>query len=199
MKNLVKKLVALVCVCVAFVATPVFADYQKGLDAFSNGDYAAAVAEWRPLAEKGDVKAQFNLGLMYKLGRGVPQSYKEMIKWYTLSAEQGEATAQYNLGVSYRNGEGVPQDYKKAVKWTRLAAEQGLSNAQNNLGVLYEKGQGVSQDYVRAHMWANLASSNGDETAPEFRDFVAEKMTDEEITRAQDLAQECFAKNYKDC
>ena len=63
---------------------------------------------------------------MYDNGEGVPQDYKEAIKWYRLAAEQGNANAQYNLGLMYDNGEGVPQDYKEAVKWYRLAAEQGM-------------------------------------------------------------------------
>jgi len=39
------------------------------------------------------------LGLIYSKGQGVPQDYKEAVKWYRLSAEQGVAQAQYNLGV----------------------------------------------------------------------------------------------------
>ena len=38
---------------------------------------------------------------MHSKGQGVPQDYKEAVKWYRLSAEQGDAQAQYNLGVMY--------------------------------------------------------------------------------------------------
>jgi TPR repeat protein len=62
--------------------------------------------------------AQYNLGLMYGKGWGVPQDYAEAAKWYRRAAEQGYAKAQYNLGVMYYNGEGVPQDYAEAVKWS---------------------------------------------------------------------------------
>jgi hypothetical protein len=75
------------------------------------------------------------LGLIYSKGQGVPQDYKEAVKWYRLSAEQGVAQAQYKLGWMYSNGLGVPQDYKEAVKWYRLSAEQGVAQAQYNLGV----------------------------------------------------------------
>ena len=61
------------------------------------------------LAEGGDKIAQYNLGVMYENGRGVPQDYKEAVKWYTKCAEQGAADAQYNLGVMYANGREVPQ------------------------------------------------------------------------------------------
>ena len=91
-------------------------DFQKGLDAAQRGDYNTALKEWTSLAEQGDAKAQFNLGIMYERGQGVLQDYKTAVKWYALSAEQGDALAQYNLGVIYDKGQGVLQDYKTAVK-----------------------------------------------------------------------------------
>jgi len=74
---------------------------------------------------------------MYSDGQGVPQDYKEAVKWYRLAAEHGLAQAQYNFGLAYQKGQGVPQDYKEAVKWWRLAAEQGDAQAQSNLGWMY--------------------------------------------------------------
>ena len=66
--------------------------------------------ETRRLAEQGHAKAQYNLGLMYDNGEGVPENDSEAVKWYRLAAEQGIATAQYNLGIMYDNGEGVPEN-----------------------------------------------------------------------------------------
>jgi len=73
-------------------------------------------------AEQGDAVAQYNLGLMYKQGKGVPQDYKEAVRWYRVAAEQGDATAQYNLGGMYHEGQGVPQNYIQAHMWYNLAA-----------------------------------------------------------------------------
>ena len=58
------------------------ADYQKGFSAFTSGDYASALREWIPLAEQGNADAQYNLGLMYDYGDGVPQDYKEAVRLY---------------------------------------------------------------------------------------------------------------------
>ena len=63
------------------------ANFQKGLDAYKRGDYQSALREWRTLAEKGDVIAQYNVGSMYRRGDGVPQDYKTAVKWYTFAAE----------------------------------------------------------------------------------------------------------------
>jgi len=78
----------------------------------------------------GTADAQFNLGLKYHIGSGVPKDDKEAVKWYRKAAEQGHAKAQYNLGNMYYNGKGVPKDDKEAVKWYRKAAEQGDAVAQ---------------------------------------------------------------------
>ena len=73
---------------------------------YENGDYATALREWEPLAEQGNVSAQYNLGQMYRRGQGVPQNYKTAVKWYRLAAEQGYASAQFNLGLMYDIGKG---------------------------------------------------------------------------------------------
>ena len=85
--------------------------------AFNRGDYKSAVRLLRPLAEQGDAEAQYNLGVMYDQGYGVPQDYAEAMKWYRKAAEQGDAEAQHSLGYMYRNGLGVPQDYVLAHMW----------------------------------------------------------------------------------
>ena len=121
------------------------------------------------------------------------------MKWYTLAAEQGDSDAQFNLGVSYDTGQGVPQDYKTAVKWYRLSAEQGDSDAQYNLGLMYYYGDGVIEDNVYAHMWLNISASDGNAQASEARDSIAKTMTSADISKAQNLARECVAKNYKGC
>ena len=175
------------------------ADFNKGLTAAQNGDWATALKEWKPLAGQGDADAQYNLGLMYLNGWGVPQDDKEAVYWYKLAAEQGDAKALYNLGVMYEVGEGVPQDDKEAVRWYTLAAEQEHAKAQYNLGVMYALGEGVIKDYVYAHMWGNIASMNENDKGETLRGYVAEKMTSSQIEKAQRLARECIKKNYKGC
>ena len=138
--------------------------------------------------------AQYNLGVMYRNGRGVSRDQTEAVRWYRLAADQGDARAQYHLGVMYGNGRGVPQDQTEAVRWFRLAADQGDTDAQFNLGFMYATGVGVSQDYVAAHMWYDLAgarsSGNQRDTYIGERDSVATRMTPEQIAEAERLARE---------
>ena len=118
---------------VAFVAstgsTALAQDFDKGVAAYNSGDYVTALQEWRPLAEQGYADAQYNLGLMYDNGLGVPQDDKEAVKWYRKAADQGVAAAQNNLGQMYRLGEGVLQNNTKGHMWFNIAAANGLEDA----------------------------------------------------------------------
>ena len=120
-------------VILAFLMTlssPVVAqDFQKGFAAYNAGDYATALQEWTPLVEAGDADAQYNLGIMYRDGQGVPQDYKEAVKWFRLAAEQGNTNAQTNLVSKYRKGDGVPQDNTMAHMWYNIASANGNEKA----------------------------------------------------------------------
>ena len=98
-------------------------DYQDGYDAYKRRDYVTALKKFRPLAEKGNSKAQFYLGVMYAHGKGVAQDDVEAVKWYRKAAEEGIASAQFNLSVMYDNGRGVVQNDEEAVKWYRKDEE----------------------------------------------------------------------------
>ena len=178
------------------------ADFNKGVDAYEKGGYATALREWTPLAEQGYARAQYFLGLMYDNGEGVPQDKKTAVKWYTLAAEQGNAEAQSLLGIYYTKGSeviGVLEDDKTAVKWFTLAAEQGHAGAQYMLGINYREGIGVIQNYLYSHMWLNIAASNGAIGAGISRDNMNELLTPQQLERAQQLAREWVAKDYKGC
>ncbi len=168
---------------------------NAGVAAYKLGAYATAFREWHPLAKQGNAKAQYNLGLMYRKGQGVPQDDAEAVGWWRKAAEQGNAGAQNNLGFMYSNGLGVTQDYAEAMGWWRKAAEQGNATAQYNLGFMYGKGLAVPQDYVQVHMWFNLAASRfppGEDRdqSVKNRDHVAKRMTPAQISEAEKLARE---------
>jgi TPR repeat protein len=90
-------------------------------------------------ADQGDAGAEFNIGVMYDNGQGVPQDYKQALTWFRKAADQGDAVAQYNLGVMYGNGQGVPQDDIQAHMWWSLAAVSGNENAIKNRDKVAEK------------------------------------------------------------
>lgn len=141
------------------------ADFSKGVAAYKRNDYVSALKEFQPLAEQGNAKAQYNLGLMYDSGEGVPQSSAKALSWYRKAAAQGHPDAQFNLAVAYKNGDGVPKDMASAVEWYRKAAEQGDALAQLSLGMAYELGDGIAQDDVTALAWYRKAAAQANKYA----------------------------------
>ncbi|MGB0960473.1 MAG: sel1 repeat family protein, partial [Halocynthiibacter sp.] len=84
-------------------------------------------------------------------------------------------------------------------QWVLKAAEQGDADAQFHLGVMYDSDKSAVEDNVYAYMWVSVARSSGYAEIPEAEDIIAEKMTSENIAKAQSLARECIAKNFKGC
>ena len=79
----------------------VSADYQAGVDAYEREHYETALQELRPLAEEGNLKAQFHLGRMYARGNGIPQDDEKAAKLYKKAADGGDTIAQFVLGLWY--------------------------------------------------------------------------------------------------
>jgi len=105
---------------------------QKGALAPAKVYTDAEVNRLRPLADAGDGDAQFQLGLAFERGQGVPQDFAAAAVWYRKAAEQGSVGAVNNLGVLYIKGLGVKPDYVEAYQWVYLAARRGVIGAVRN-------------------------------------------------------------------
>src|ERR1700739_24755 len=68
-------------------------------------------------ALKGDINAQFMLGLAYESGHGVAQDFAEAARWYQKAADAGNPGAQAHTGNLYAEGRGLPRDATAALKW----------------------------------------------------------------------------------
>lgn len=146
-----------VCVCLGTLLAAC-TTVDPGMKAYKDGDYAAAIQEFK--ADAG-AKAHYKLGIMYYQGKGVKEDKKEAFTWFRKSAEQGYANAQFSVGVMYYKGVGVEQDRKEAAKWLRKAAEQGEAKAQFDLGLMYTNGEGVKENRGEAVEWFRKAAKQG--------------------------------------
>jgi len=118
-------------------AAPLYGQtFEDGVDAYDTEDYARAVEIWEALAQEGHVMSQYNLGLLYENGLGVPQRHDLAFFWYRMAALNGNASAKYNLGGLYYHGLGVEQSVEQAVRWWEEAANAGDPNGAYNLGVV---------------------------------------------------------------
>jgi len=126
-------------VAVAALAAPALADFAAGKAAYDKGDYAAAAKEWEQEGNAGNAAAQYNLGMLYVDGKGVPQDYNEAAVWFRRAADQGYTKAQHNLGAMLGSGQGVKRDYEQAYVWMSLCAAAGDAGCESQRDQLAEK------------------------------------------------------------
>ena len=88
-----KAAVAAIMLALGFAGSVAAGPFEDGVVAYEKGDYSTALRLFRPLAEQGDAAAQYNLGLMYASGRGVPQDYASAHMWLNLAAVNGDKDA----------------------------------------------------------------------------------------------------------
>ncbi|HEY3640710.1 MAG TPA: tetratricopeptide repeat protein, partial [Xanthobacteraceae bacterium] len=115
----------------------------------------------RAAAAEGDPAAEYEIGLRYSEGRGMPQNLAEAADWFDRAAKQGLAPAQFRLGGFYEKGFGVKKDLDAARRLYSAAAEAGNATAMHNLAVLYSEGIDGKPDYQNAAKWFRKAADYG--------------------------------------
>ena len=144
-------------VLVALAATPALADVRAGVEAWSRGDYAAAVAEWEGPAAAGDADAMFNLAQAYRLGRGVVQDESRAEQLYFNASQRGHVQAADTYGLMlFQNGR-----HAEALPYVQDSARRGDPRSQYLLGIAHFNGDLVARDWVRAYALLTLANASG--------------------------------------
>jgi len=182
MRNLILGAAATVA---ALGAVPAAADVKAGVDAWSRGDYATAIDQWRPLAIAGDADAQFNLAQAYKLGRGVTLDPALAESWFRKAALQGHVQAQDNYGLA------LFQANKKAdaLPWLEKSVARGEPRTQLVLGTMLFNGDAVPRDYPRAYALMSRASTSGLQSASQTLAQMDQYISPEDRQRGTALAE----------
>jgi TPR repeat protein len=124
-------------------------------------------------------------------------NYEKALEKLMPLAEQGHSAAQYNIGVMYEWGNGVQKDNFSALKWYKRSAELSHKDAQNNLGAMYSKGEGTDADLVEALKWFIISAENGSEGGQKNIRIVEKRMSYEQISQAQKLANDWMRSHRK--
>ena len=164
---------ALCCSLLVLVGSASAQDISKADAPTASGDYAAAFAELQPLAERGDVDAQYNLAVFYRDGLGVSRDGEQAAKWYQRAAAGGSWLAALDLGMFY---------------WGQSLTSDGSIK--------------ISDDaLVRVHMWLGIAAATENAgcvaVGAPLRDTVAQSMSAEQIARAQERTRAWLAEHWK--
>jgi TPR repeat protein len=163
--------------------------HELGVD--TPADPQAARRWYERAAKQGHPQAAYRLALMLQNGRGGPRDMTRAAEFYAIAAQQGVVQAEYNLGVLKQLGIGVVQDREGAVRLYRRAAKQGYAPAALALAQLLAVGwKDHAAEPVRALAWAILAEAMGAPDASELRRQIAADLTESEVARARELAED---------
>jgi localization factor PodJL len=135
-------------------AAPVTVSAEKLPAAIGGPALRAAAAANNPAAE-------YEIGVRYSEGRGVPANMELAAQWFMRAAKQGLPPALYRLGSFYEKGQGVKKDLNKARQLYLQAADKGNAKAIHNLAVLYAEGIDGKPDYTVAGQWFRKAALRG--------------------------------------
>ena len=111
-----------VLVGLSMVGNSSAADRKKGIAAYLDGNYDMAMQELRPVAEEGDLNAQFLVGEMYFKGLGTDRDFAKAFDWYFKAAQSGHAQAQANIGSMIALGLEQTRNMSTAYYWLILSA-----------------------------------------------------------------------------
>jgi uncharacterized protein len=132
-------------------------DLASGIAAFESKQFSRAVGLLTPLADQGNVEAQYRLAIMAQNGLGMLHNPLIAYSYMKSAAKAGLGLAQHGLAFMYMEGECTDKNPAKAVEWFKKAANQGLVGSLTTLAMMYEQGHGVEQDLDEAKRLYKLA------------------------------------------
>lgn len=126
------------------------------------GDEKKAMEYLIKAADFGNDLSQFQMGLRYAAGDGVPQNAYKAKELYEAAAKKEFPPAKTKLGQCYMVGFGTAQNEEKAFNLYKEAFELEDVEGQTYLGLCYVDGVGTDQDFPRGFSLILDAGENGD-------------------------------------
>lgn len=111
------------------------------IDIYNNGKFGEpkclkkSFMWYEKLANLGDSKAQYELGVRFKLGDGCSQCNVKAFEWFTISFSNGNKDALSAVAHCYERGCGVEKSLIQASRLQKIAAE--FERATKTNGVAY--------------------------------------------------------------
>ncbi|WP_299776991.1 tetratricopeptide repeat protein [uncultured Roseobacter sp.] len=140
-----------ICLVLAFLASPVFAEIEEARDMMEEGRFEEAYEALWPAARSGNADAEELMGVMYAMGLGVPRDDIRAFDWYLRSAMKGHPGAQSGVGWYYEVGRGMPApDLVRAYMWYTLSAIGGDPDAAISLEEVVKKM--TAEEIEKAHV-----------------------------------------------
>lgn len=125
--------------------------YELGRALLAAGKVEDAKKAIQAAADKGHVRAVFELGYLNATGTGMPIDRKQANGFYAAASDKGDPYGMTSWGRALFNGYGVERDTGKGLDLLLKAAAMGHTYAMNDLAAIFTEGRnGVPADPARA-------------------------------------------------
>ena len=161
MRHTALRFTAVLLAVAACLPQPALADFARGKQAYGKKDYALALKELEPVAQRAHPEAMFLLGSMYAEGQGVAKDEPRAFELIQKAALADYLPAQSALARFYAGGRGTARDNDKSVEWARRAANNGDALSQYMMGLRSVEGWGVPKNLQDAVFWFGSAAEQG--------------------------------------
>ncbi|WAW09816.1 sel1 repeat family protein [Oxalobacter vibrioformis] len=122
---------------------------------------AADVEVLKANAEKGTAKSQYELGCLYRWGKGVRKDFRRALTWFIKAADQDDAAARHEIADMYKHGQGFAGEMQQAFSAVEREANEGSADAQYTLGMMIVYGLGTDPDDAKAVSWYEKSAAQG--------------------------------------
>ena len=177
---------------------PNFIQFQKGVEAVKNKEYALAADIFEELAITGDMDAQFNYAILVRNGLGRAQNYSEALYWTWLSYASGLEKADKVLEKII---ELVPEESHQQIRERVSLFILNKINSGNRASLLnfgkYYLNILPEEDYNKSYLFYSIAAAFGEDGAKEKRDEILIDVDNKKIVEIQTQASEMFEKLRK--
>ena len=177
---------------------PNFVQFQKGVEAVKNKEYAIAADIFEELAIAGDMDAQFNYAILVRNGLGRAQNYSEALYWTWLSYASGLEKADKVLEKII---ELVPEENHQQIRERVSLFILNKINSGDRAFLLnfgkYYLNILPEEDYNKSYLFYSIAAAFGEDGAKEKRDKILVDVDNEKIVEIQTQASDMFEKLRK--
>ncbi len=117
------------------------------------------------LANQGDPRGCYYMGLLYYYGSGYKTDDKKAFEWFQKGTDKGDLDSLCRLGMCYVEGASIERDADKGISMIRESAEKGSLVGARILAESYLKGIGVERSRTYAMDWYQKGVEQNDPLA----------------------------------
>lgn len=141
-------------------------------------------------AQLNNADAQYQLGLAFETGQGVPKDLTKASYWYQLASNNGHLGATYNYAQALEYGRGVKRNPSRAVLLYTKLAIQGDQSTYGKLAELYSNADVDIPATDQAVLWYSFAAGQSSSFEPAYEQALQRQFNQRQMRQIEALKEQ---------